>query len=1197
MFKSGTGGRCFFVFAVILLFVGQAAIATPELEQWNQGLVMLDEGQISASAIHFYTLFEQSPNRLDLLDGCFRVEHRRSHADSILIHIQNRVRPPLTPGGVAFRFVEAEALRGQGQFTAAADSFQSLAGTCLSLGDPLSALTAARKAARSRFDSRDLDQLQSSVQEMERLSKRVPYHPRMQTEIEVMIANTHFRLDELDKAEAMYRSVLDFSQSHKFLELQCKALNALGSIMSKQRRQTEAYSLYDQAQVLAREMGDNPKLCMILANLGYEETNLRKLAQARTHLLEADTLATTWGLHSSLGAIQSGLGAVAEREGDRVEAVRRFSNAIDLSVQTGNIFIELGSRQRMAYNLSTMGEYPEALAQYEICLDILNKRGGKFILNWVLVGLAEANHKLGYLDRASEYYRQGHAVNMEMGDKKSASRCLISMGLIHAQRGNYRQALVSQHQALMQYENLGDEEGASDAHASIAEVYLQLGDFHEALQHCKTAITQAKEANAEELLHQASQIMASIYSCTNQPELAEQNFLRVIEIARSWNDLMVEIWALNSLAEHYLTQGRKGEALDRLDQAQALLADREYIHPRSETCRLMARAADSPGQAVEWARQAASLATAGGFPEQEWKSFSDLGEYHLQLGQFEEAEEMQLRAVSLVESLRRQVGSDELRRHMLRPALLPYERLVGLYQNEFSDPAAAFVTSERSRAQILAGRLHAALAHESDKPPRTTDPEERDLAATITFLQSRLQENNLDQGVRDSLRDQIAELENDFDLLKLRWSAEEGVDATLLFPESPRAGQLQGVLNPGEHLLSYFMGTERSFLFSVSRSKVKAYALPARGLLEEKIHRFLLLQKQSLSGGENIPESVLATARQKLYALLVGPAENDYSGKTTLVIVPDGIMHRLPFAYLHDGENFLFEKHETFTAPSLQTLGFLRQRFEGRPTSKGRSAKRVFAIGCGGTGEESPANPERLHPFTDAPIPLLPNVDDEAWRLAGLFDNAQVLTGDFANEGTIRSGVLAGADLIHIAAHSYADEVDSRRSYILLNRSVGARADSNFHDGLLLWHEIVALDLNASLTTLASCRSAGGVLTRGEGVMGLTQAFLYAGSRCVLASQTNVPDLETSWFMDRFYRNLRTGSNAAEALRAVRLAVLAESGSDGQLFPETGFILTGDGTATYTEASSQKKSSVQYAGAAVFLLLIFLFAAKRPRRG
>jgi hypothetical protein len=122
-------------------------------------------------------------------------------------------------------------------------------------------------------------------------------------------------------------------------------------------------------------------------------------------------------------------------------------------------------------------------------------------------------------------------------------------------------------------------------------------------------------------------------------------------------------------------------------------------------------------------------------------------------------------------------------------------------------------------------------------------------------------------------------------------------------------------------------------------------------------------------------------------------------------------------------------------------------------------------------------------------------------------------------------------------------------------------------DGLLQWDEVAALNLGSSLVTLAACRSAGGVLAVGEGVTGLTQAFLFAGATCVLAAQADISDAYSRRFMLDFYQHMRDGDQAAAALQKVQQSA-ATAGLDSR-FRWADFVLVGDGTVTLPAAMLQ----------------------------
>ena len=113
------------------------------------------------------------------------------------------------------------------------------------------------------------------------------------------------------------------------------------------------------------------------------------------------------------------------------------------------------------------------------------------------------------------------------------------------------------------------------------------------------------------------------------------------------------------------------------------------------------------------------------------------------------------------------------------------------------------------------------------------------------------------------------------------------------------------------------------------------------------------------------------------------------------------------------------------------------------------------------------------------------------------------------------------------------DEEYPARSGIIL-----ATARDSKEDGALQMSEVMRLKLNADLVTLSACRTGLGKLLNGEGIIGLTRAFLYAGADSVVVSLWNVNDMATATLMKSFYKNLKQGMSKDEALRRAKLELI-----------------------------------------------------------
>jgi CHAT domain-containing protein len=150
-----------------------------------------------------------------------------------------------------------------------------------------------------------------------------------------------------------------------------------------------------------------------------------------------------------------------------------------------------------------------------------------------------------------------------------------------------------------------------------------------------------------------------------------------------------------------------------------------------------------------------------------------------------------------------------------------------------------------------------------------------------------------------------------------------------------------------------------------------------------------------------------------------------------------------------------------------------------------------------------------------------------------------------ATEGRLRQGNLAQYRILHFATHAIADDEINwlRQPALLLSPNV---ADP-LHDGLLQMGEIFDLEINADLVVLSACDTGGGKLRKGEGVIGLTRAFLYAGSLSVVASLWKVYDESTGRFMEYFYRYVAQGESTVVALRKAKLDLMDVRGWNREL--------------------------------------------------
>jgi CHAT domain-containing protein len=233
-----------------------------------------------------------------------------------------------------------------------------------------------------------------------------------------------------------------------------------------------------------------------------------------------------------------------------------------------------------------------------------------------------------------------------------------------------------------------------------------------------------------------------------------------------------------------------------------------------------------------------------------------------------------------------------------------------------------------------------------------------------------------------------------------------------------------------------------------------------------------------------------------------------------VILVPHGPLALLPFSALLDRRaRPLAERHALTLAPAASVLRFTEAK--RRRASRGAAARALIVA------DPTPPSGSRLE--------RLPGSREESGRVAARLGSARrlILTGDRATEAAVKREI-AGRAILHLATHGLVSDERPLDSALIL-------AEGDGDDGYLRVREVLGLDLAAELVVLSGCSTGLGRLS-GDGILGLTRAFLYAGTPSVVVSYWDVSDRATAFLMDRFYAAIGAGRNKASALREAQLA-------------------------------------------------------------
>jgi CHAT domain-containing protein len=259
----------------------------------------------------------------------------------------------------------------------------------------------------------------------------------------------------------------------------------------------------------------------------------------------------------------------------------------------------------------------------------------------------------------------------------------------------------------------------------------------------------------------------------------------------------------------------------------------------------------------------------------------------------------------------------------------------------------------------------------------------------------------------------------------------------------------------------------------------------------------------------------------------------------------------------------MIERYEIASAPSASVIAPLRLR-KSEPEDAGGSVA-VLADSVSHPKDERLAGVQPEISFAEPELDTLERLrysDDEAEEITRWFPAESSLTalGFDATRELVLSGRLNNFKILHLAAHGYLNRKEAGLSGLVLSRydRAGRRID-----GLLRTRDVEALDLSADLVVLSACGTALGKEIRGEGLVGLTQAFFSAGSPRVIVSLWDVDDRATSELMSHFYQHLRKDRmSPPAALREAQLAMMKTRGRSAPMF-WGGFVLQGDWQASF----------------------------------
>jgi CHAT domain-containing protein/tetratricopeptide (TPR) repeat protein len=814
----------------------------------------------------------------------------------------------------------------------------------------------------------------------------------------------------------------------------------------------------------------------------------------------------------------SNLGAIHRVTGNLARAVETLDQALVLRRKAGDRRGEASTLHNLGTAYWNRSDYTKAAVYYGEALAIRRATGDRKGEAESLTGLGVTARVTGQSQKAIEYYSEALAIRREANDRRGTATTLHNLGVAYSSLGAFRKAIDQYTESLALSRAEGNRVFESAALTSTGVAWNFLGEYKKALDAFREALVVKRSVGDKRGEAEALSYSGLALEALGEPKSAVAMYLEALPLNREVSDRRGEAFTLSNLGSAYATLGDSEKATEYLEQA--LQLQRAIHDENSEAVTLMSIAM------MERDR-----------------------------GQLEAARKRIETALEIVERTRSRVAAQNLRASYLALKQDHYKIYVDVLMrmHERNPPGGhdqeAFMAAEQGRSRVLRELLAEARAG----LVKGIDPEmlrrreaiERDLSAKE---RERVRLGPRAPAEKRAAADRAVEtLLAQYHGVEAEIRASNPRYAEVMQRAAPDLSAIQQLLDDDTVLLAYSLGKNRSFVWAVTRNSLRAVGLERALTIEKASRRFYDLLS---STPKREREPAFRAAGRDLSDLVLKPVAASLKPAKRLLIIGEGALQFVPFAALPSpaSSSALVATHEIVVLPSASVMAVLRNDLS-RERARGTIAvladpvlraddPRVTGHSRQQSGAIQPARSSGELGIDD--FERLPSTRVEADAILALVGSEGALKAtDFdASRDTAMSANLREYRYIHFATHGLINSLRPELSGVVLSL---VDRDGRPRDGFLRLHDIYNLDLNADLVVLSACRTALGAQMRGEGLIGLSRGFMYAGAPRVLATLWDVRDNTTADFMKRFYEQmLKQNRSPAAALRAAQLSFVRE---------------------------------------------------------
>jgi CHAT domain-containing protein/Tfp pilus assembly protein PilF len=898
-------------------------------------------------------------------------------------------------------------------------------------------------------------------------------------------------------------------------------------------------------------------------NRGDEFFNQHNYNEALQHYSLMIDASSKLGIYRNLSMeseVQRKIANCYEMNGQYEKALHHVQTAMALDSAERNILSLIEDRRHEGRINIYLGFYQKSIASLEKSLD-LNEGMDQSLKNINRLSIADTYLALGQLyavmgrlNDSQDYTNRALAIYKKASYLKGEMESLLTLGSIFSDLGDFKLARDLTEQSLKYAKEL--KMGINRHLQLLSSISSSLGHYEDALRFLDEALLDARKFGISGQIIWTTISMGDIYSSLGDFKRAERYYMQAREEKGAFSvkagsldaSLDMRTGDILQAKEYFMAEGSvTGAAISSLRYSEILIKtgkiDSAVIF-LDQGSHLFREAGNKQGlcnvnllkgrimvdmDEYDIAKQLLDSASMfPEFPETVWQACYHSGRMYEKMGQEDKAIESYRAAISVIEAIRGNMTLNEFRSIYIESKRDVYDRLINILIKKGKN-IEAFKYSEQARARafydILANKKIEFRGSMADDLVSL----EQEKRIEIQKLSRLLQKENTGQedsaGSRTAnilqIRNTLMQAQTEYEELIQKIKLRNPAYAEMVTIQPVTLSELQAHLDNKTAVLTYWMSSNELILWLITRSDLRLRRVSVTtgrltGMVE-KARRSI----QSSSVKEYTNDL------SELYKSLIEPVENDLEPFSNLVIVPNGPLHFIPFQALMNSRGaYLVERFNLLYSPSAS----------------------VYVI----SGERMIKTGSRFMGMALADVNVgnytgLPGTEDELRKILPLFPDNISAFGNNCTETFVKKNA-GNFNFIHCATHGTYNYRQPLYSCLLFPQS-------DEDDGNLNVYEVFELNLNAKLVTLSACETGLGNLNQGDEIIGLSRAFLFAGSAAVLVSLWSVADYPTALLMANFYSYLH-GHNIQEALTLAQRDVIKVYKQPLYWSP---FILVGNG--------------------------------------